>query len=211
VASLASGSETFGLGPDTLVVNSVELVLKHIEFKTQGDSTPCGEGEHQNVGEEDCNELEIGPVLADLPLGGGLARLFTVPVPAGTYNGLEFKIHKPGSDADDSTFVADHPDLRDVSIRVTGTFNHAAFTFTSHVTAKQEQEFTSPVVVSPSSGIDVTIMADLNGWFLDQAQTNLVDPATALPGGPNEVLVSQNIRRSFRAFRDQDHDGHEDH
>jgi len=206
---LAAGSETFMLGDDTLVVNSVELVLKHVEFDTQDDSTLCnmeGEGEFEG----DCNELEVGPLLADLPLGGGIARLFTVPVPAGTYEELEFLIHKPGMGGEDAAFVAAHPAFQGISIRVTGLFNGQPFTFTSRVTAHQEQEFPTPVVVAANTPLDVTILVDVSGWFVDETGTQFVDPATALPGQPNEHQVSDNIRRSFKAFRDQDGDCHED-
>jgi hypothetical protein len=37
-----------------------------------------------------------------------------------------------------------------------------------------------------------------------------VDPATANQGQPNENLVKDNIRRSFDAFEDDDHDGQRD-
>jgi hypothetical protein len=207
----AAGADSIILGPDTLIVTSAQLVLKHIEFKTLGDSIPCARQDSMMHREDDCNELEVGPVLADLPLGGGVARLFTVPLLAGTYREVEFLIHKPGHGGDDGAFLADHPDLLNVSIRLTGMFNGTPFTFTSRVTATQEEEFTTPVVVADGSSIDVSILVDLSGWFRNGAHTGLVDPASALPDGPNEMLVNHNIRRSFRAFRDQDHDGHQDH
>ena len=215
----SAGSDTSRLGGDTLVVTQAELVLKHIVFKTQGDSVACGDagelgGEHKSLeagDQERCHELEVGPLLVDLPLGGGAARQFSVAVPPGTYTGLECKVHKPGSDADDSTFVASHPDLRDVSVRVTGTFDHRPFSYISHVSARQEQEITPPVTVGSGSPLDVTLYVDLITWFVDHAGTHLVDPTTAVAGQPNESVVAWNIRRSFRAFRDEDHDGRDDH
>lgn len=211
---LASGSETIRLGDDSLLVNSVQIVLKHIEFDTEDDSIPCAgqmerDGMHQGKG-DDCNELEVGPVLADLPLGGDIARLFTVPAPAGTYEELEFLIHKPGMGGEDAAFLALYPEFRGVSIRVAGLYNGQTFTFTSRVTAHQEQEFSTPVEVLPETPLDVTLLVDLSGWFVNESGTQLIDPATALAGQPNEHQVSDNIRRSFRAFRDRDHDCHDD-
>jgi hypothetical protein len=46
----------------------------------------------------------------------------------------------------------------------------------------------------------------LDRWFRDQ-NGKLVNPATANAGGPNADLVAQNIRHSFRAFRDDHHRG----
>jgi hypothetical protein len=50
---------------------------------------------------------------------------------------------------------------------------------------------------------------DLTTWFRTQAGA-LIDPSTANAGGPNAVLVAENIKRSFHAFRDDDRDGDDD-
>ena len=36
-----------------------------------------------------------------------------------------------------------------------------------------------------------------------------MDPATANAAEPNEALVRGNIQRSINAFKDDDHDGHD--
>jgi hypothetical protein len=51
---------------------------------------------------------------------------------------------------------------------------------------------------------------DVAAWFLNADRTALVDPATANQGQPNEHMIKDNIRMSFRAFRDADRDGLED-
>ena len=65
-------------------------------------------------------------------------------------------------------------------------------------------------LVADSTGANITIKVDLTNWFRTSSGT-LIDPATANAGGTNAALVSSNIARSFKAFRDDDHDGRDDH
>jgi len=216
-AAQAGGSETFTDGTNTLVISSVEVVLRKVELKraeaaaagcvmsssgiTASDDGECG---------EDHDELEAGPALVDLPLGG-IERTFTADVPAGSFDALEFQIHKVSSEGDaaDQDFLKAHPDFAGISIRVKGTFNGAAFSYTSALDVEQELKFEPPVVVEAGKPASVTIKLDLDGWFRSAGGT-LVDPATAAAGAENEDLVRDNIVRSFHAFQDNDEDGMDD-
>ena len=51
---------------------------------------------------------------------------------------------------------------------------------------------------------------DIANWFLNAGGTALVDPASANKGQPNESVVRDRIEASIEAFRDDDHDGHDD-
>lgn len=202
--ALTSGSETFAMGGDTLVVTIAEFVLMHVKFEALGDTVACDD----SIGEDaDCHELVVGPILADLPLGGGVARQFSVAVQPGTYGELDFQIHAAANGGGDGGFIATHPDLRGVSVRVNGTFNKTPFTYATNIEAEQEQEFDPAITVSQGSSLDVTLLVDLGSWFLDDAGAALLDPSTASKGSATQRLVDQNIRRSFKAFRDDDRDG----
>lgn len=61
---MTGAPETFTDGSNTLVISQVQLVLREIELHKAGATTDCGDG-----GSDDCQELEFGPVLLDLPLG----------------------------------------------------------------------------------------------------------------------------------------------
>ena len=66
-ASFSVGTpETFTDGTNTLVINQVQLVLREIELHRAGAVADCAGGTSG-----DCEELELGPVLVDLPLGTG--------------------------------------------------------------------------------------------------------------------------------------------
>ena len=219
-AAAAAATETFTDGTNTLVISSVEVVLRKVELKradaaapagcamstsgiTASDDGACDDNEH-------ADELEAGPALVNLPLGG-VERTFTAVVPAGTFDALQFQIHKPSShgDAADQDFLKAHPDFAGISIKVKGTFNGADFTYTSDLSVGEKLKFDPPAVVTAGTPASVTIKLDLDGWFRSGGGA-LVDPATAGLGAKNEDLVRHNIIRSFHAFQDNDEDGMDD-
>ena len=200
--------ETFTDGSNTLIVDRVQLVLREIELKRIASTTACGVSSS-----DDCEKLELGPILLDLPLGGtgGAARMFSVAVDTGTYDEVEFEIHHPSDDdATDVTFLQAHPDFAGVSVKVTGSFNGAPFSYLSALNAEEEIELSPPLVATESAATDLTLMVDLDRWFRNAAN-GLVDPASANAGGVNESLVEQNIQSTLHAFEDEDHDGADDH
>jgi hypothetical protein len=203
---VVSTPETFTDGTNTLVISKVELVAREIELHRAGVTADCTPGVSG-----DCEELELGPVLIDVPLGvAGAVRTFSVQIAPGSYDKLELKIHTPSS-SDDATFVQQHPDLAGVSVRVTGTYNNGPeFTYTGNLEAEMEFEFNTPVTASETGATDLTLFVNLDGWFRGTGNA-LVDPVTANPGQSNESLVEQNIQNSLHAFEDEDHDGRDDH
>lgn len=197
------GPETIGVGTDTIVFTSVQLVLREIELDHVG-GTVC-----DTTASDDCEELEIGPILLDLPLGAGADRQFTVAIDTGSYDKIQFEVHKPES-SDDAGFIALHPEFDGVSIKATGTWNGTPFTYTSDLDVEQEYSISPPLVVTETSGANVTLRVDLAGWFLNQAADGLIDPMTANKGGQLEGEVKSNIEASLNAFEDDDHDGADD-
>jgi len=196
--------ETFTDGTNTLTVTGVQLVLREIELHRAGMTTDCMDGL-----DDDCEELEIGPLLVDLPLGTpGAARTFSVELAAGSYDKIELEIHKASS-SDDAAFVQAHPEFQDASVRVTGTYNGEDFAYTGRFDVEMEFNLVPELTVGQTGATDLTLFASLDSWFRDQSGT-LVDPRDANSGGPNEGLVEQNIKTSLDAFEDQDHDGRDD-
>ncbi len=221
------GSEAFALGPDTLVVNSVDIVVRHLKLKAVAtDSCSTGDDDDDDdmvattgrdvVADDDdddrdnCGDVQTGSLIVTLPLGNGPVRAIPIALPAGTYRKIEFKIHRLGSSAADSLLLAGRPDLSGASIRVSGTFNHTAFTFVTRAEAKQKQVIDPPVTVTPGSNVELTVRVDLSTWFLNRARTRFVDPATALAGQINANLVARNIKNSFQPAHEGDDDDDDD-
>lgn len=194
-------------GTNTLVIDSVFMVVKEVELERAEFTTSCD----STSGDDDsCEELESGPYLLDLPLSGGATSVITVDVVPGTYDEFEFKIHKPEDDDSNAAFLAAHPDFEDVSIRVVGTWNGAPFTYETDLSAEQEMDLVPPLVVGEAGTVDFTLFIDIGTWFRFP-DNSLIDPSSANKGGANESTVEQNIENSFQTFEDEDHDGHDDH
>lgn len=218
--------------PDTVIVRSVELVVRRIKLEpvaVSGCESDSLEDEHDEeqhdtaasddtMSEQDdhgCEEIKAGPALVSLPLGTtAIDAMVDVSAPAGQYDKLEFKIHAPRQPRD-STFLKDNPTFEGVSIRVTGTFSHAGtrsdFTYESSLQAEQEVPLDPPITVDAGGTASVTLRFDISGWFAGPGGSGLVDPASANAGGTNAELVESNIRHSINAFEDEDDDGHDDH
>jgi hypothetical protein len=188
--------DTVVVGTDTIILESVELVLKEIEMK-RVETPDCVSGD------DECEKFELGPVLVKLPLTPGAQQAFSLDsAPAASYNEIEFDIHKPDDgDPDDQAFVAANPDFADISIRVRGTFNGVSFEFTTDLNVEQELALVPPLVIGENASTNVTIFVDVATWFVVGGV--LVDPAN--PSMSDEI--EQNIQNSIEAFEDPDGSG----
>jgi hypothetical protein len=203
MASIADPYTVTDGSGNTLTFESVQLVMREIELERVESSVACGDDDS-----DDCEELEFGPVLVDVPLGAGPARALSVEVTPGLYEKLEFEIHKPES-SDDAAFIAANPDFDGVSVRVTGTYNGTPFTYTSDLDVEQEQELSPPLEVVDAQATELTLLVNIDNWFRTEGGV-LLDPASANDGQPNEGQVKSNIETSLNAFEDDDRDGDDD-
>jgi hypothetical protein len=179
-----------------------------------GGGSPMGSGEASGDdgasggGEDDGQECELkgGPFLIDLSgagLTGGVQFVVDLPAPAGTYDELKLKIDtvsatQAGTDAG----LLDMADAH-ASIRVDGTMDGTAFTFSTPLAVTQSRE--GALVVDPAKGSNVTLDFDASGWF-EAADGSKLDPSSPVAQG----AILANIRDSFRLVSDDDHDGQED-
>jgi len=202
-APAVAGDVTVSDAAHTLVISRVQLVVGELELST-ATATACSSDSTQHS--SDCEEMELGPMLVDVPLDAGATVAVAAPVPAGSYREVSFKIRAvKGDDASAAAFLAAHPDFTNVSVRVDGTFDGQPFTYTSSLEAEAELELPSPVVVD-HDGMNVTVHVDVSTWFTTDAGA-VIDPATAVAGGVNADLVASRIHASFEAFEDDNHDG----
>jgi hypothetical protein len=214
----AAADVVISKGTNVVVINQVQLVARKIRFRQetgscaedldQDDAPAASESdESHDLDDADCPTLKLGPLLLDPPLTDGAETSFAAEVPVGTYTGIKLQIHRPRGSRDQA-FLAAHPEFDGVSIRVKGTFNGAPFTFDTGIEEEEEIHLASPVVVTDAGTTAFTLFLDVRGWFLDQSGAALVDPTA--PSSGIRSLIEHNIRSSFRAFEDADHDGHED-
>ncbi len=188
-----------------IVLTSVEIVLREIELR-RSDTSDCdllGE-----VLEDECEEFAAGPVLVSVPVDGSVSQEFSLGISEGSYDQIEFDIHKISSgNAADDQFLMSHPTFADLSIRVRGTYNGQDFVFETDLNVEQELAFFP--VLQIDAATNITIQVGLGGWFVDAAGQP-VDPATGNQGQPNEGLIKENIKTSIEAFEDSNRDGSDD-
>ena len=172
-----------------ITLSRVRIVIRKVEM------------EQAETAEMD--EVASGPYLLDLSgatLDGAVGKVLDASFTPGTYNEIEFEVHKPQSG--ETAANADIKDMVDAgaSILVDGTIDGAAFTFTTAVTA--EQKFEGNLVLA--SGSNLTLNVDAGSWFT--ANGARLDPRDEA----NRSQIENNIQQSFKAFKDDDHDGHDD-
>lgn len=209
----AGNAIVVGTANDTIVLTKVQLVLDEVQLKRAGvtscpDSMVVSTERGRSSDDRGCSRLDLGPMLVDLPLGGATRSALAVTVPAGVYREFEFELDdvRTGANASpaDRAFLAAHPEFRDVTVRVSGTYRGAAFTLLSRASSEVEFEFEPSLTVQAGVNDNVSIEIDLAMWFKD-ASGSLLAPTIA-----NQTRIDQNIIRSFYAFGDRDRDGRED-
>jgi hypothetical protein len=211
----ATHDVTATVGTDALVISKAQIVVARIELQQVGatcTSEVAAGDDHEGNDDQECAELELAPTVVDLPVNGSVVSALDITVPAGSYSSLEAKVRpiRSGSDAGSgsSAFLTAHPELEGVSVLVEGTFNGTPFTYKGTAKAGLEHSF-SPALTVGTTPVNLTVNFDLANWFKSSSGA-LIDPATANAGGVNATTVADNIKRSFRAFRDDDHNGQDD-
>jgi hypothetical protein len=209
----AGNAVIVGTAADTMVVTKVQMVLDNVKLRKSGvaacpDSMKVSSTRGRSSDDRGCSRLDLGPMLLDLPLGGTSTSPLTVTIPAGTYSQVEFELDdvNTGTRASqaDKDFLTAHPEFRDVTVKVTGTYKGAAFTFLSRASAEVEFEFSPALVVQSGVNDNVTVKLDLAAWFKNASG------AVLAPTVANQATIDQNITSSFSAFGDRDRDGRED-
>ena len=189
-------------GTNSIVITKAQVVLARVELE-RAAAASCMTTDD----DRECEELNLDPMLVDLPLTATVQQALAVAVPAGTYSGLEAKIRAPRSGEDrTAAFLAAHPDFAGKSIHVEGTFNGVPFTYDGSAEGELELRFNPPMTVADGATNNITLHVDLSTWFRD-GSGNVIDPSNA----GNAALIADNIRRSFHAFEDHDRDGRDDH
>lgn len=192
-------------GVNTLIITRVEVVAREIELRRVGVSA-CD----STASDDDCESFSTNARLVVLPLSQSTTQAFTVDVTPGTYSSVRMKVHKVSDDVGDAAFLAANPTWPSrQSVRVTGFYNGAAFTYLSDVNFHAEEDLVPNLVIDATTATNLTVRIDLTVWFRNGATGPLIDPATAGSSGGNKSVVENNIKNSVKVFEDRDRDGDE--
>jgi len=203
------------VGPnDELVLQKIQLVFSKIELDQTGNAQCVSEADDENDdhgGDNsisgECEDVDLDPLLVNVPVDDALHPVITVPLPAGTFAEMEARLSP--ANARFTAFNTANPDLVGKSVRVEGTFKGTPFVFTRPVRARLEMDFDPPLVVDATT-TNTTVAIDVRKWFLDSTGA-AIDPSTATPGSTGLQQIESNIRRSFHAFEDDDERGEDHH
>lgn len=198
---------------NSITVETAEIVLSEIEFERADADEACRNDDDGSEGDDDCEELEDGPVLVQLPLDSDQpAVVIESALPEGLWEEAEFEIDALDDD-DDAALLGETGFPEDVSIRVTGTWTPAggsaqSFTYLSDLDEEKEIEFEPPLEVTADAPKNVTFRVDVDRWFR-QSDGTLVNPAEG-NDDRYEDLIEDNIENSIEGFEDDGRDGDED-
>jgi len=223
-SNLSADRLSDGTTPTTPTVSSditlskVQLVLSHIQLSridsacVRPDTTDDANDEVER--RDDCHEIKLAPMLVDLPITPDAKVELSAPVPPGKYRNLHARITALTADSRQrgaADFIAAHPDFAGTSVRIEGTYAGKPFTYTTNVRAEIFIPFRPPLdLTDTTKAPSVTVAVDPSRWFKTASGTT-IDPTTVGLDQPNNRYIAANIRRSFRVFRDDDHDGRGDH
>lgn len=198
-APMASGSVAPASGASTMSDGGSD----------DGDHEGHG-GEGNDDGDDDECEFETGPFGIDLSgdqLVAPVTHVFDGEVPPGTYEELEVKVCPVHPEAGD--FFAE---MNGASVVIDGSVTTGEgdaatttpFSLAFPLCVEMEREMT--IVVEPEgASANVTISFDPSAWFVAG------DGSALDPTNPDHLAaIAANVRASFDAFEDEDHDGHRD-
>lgn len=195
----SSSSKIATTQADELTITEAKMLIKEVELESSLEDDGAA---------NDTLDFETGPLVVSLNLDGTPNEVSINEVPAGSYDEIEFEVHKPedGETPPDPDFKTGSSGNERFSVIIKGTFNGQDFLYRSRENMEQELELAHPLVINDDTGnTNLTLSVDLSLWFKNENGTTL-DPTAE----NNRSRIDDSIKRSFEAFKDNDKDGEED-
>lgn len=182
-----------------VTITEAKMLIREVEFESDLEDDGIA---------DDSLEFETGPFVVELNLNGALNTIAVKNVPAGSYDEIEFEVHKPEDNEtppDPDFKIGTSGDER-FSVIIRGTYNGQEFLYRSNENMEQEIELASPLLIDEQTeSINVTMSVDLSQWFVSETGSDL-DPTDENV----RDQIDESIKRSFEAFQDDDEDGEDD-
>jgi len=174
---------------DSVTVDRARFLIRNVRLKSViGDSI----------------EFISDPMVIDLDLTSSEKVTAVRDVPAGTYNRLEFRIHRLDDDNPQDKAYFLHPDFFDfvqdnrysmiIEGQVYESGSGSPYIFKSRANEKQERFLNPAISIDEMSGnIAVVLAVYASEWFIDE-NGDVLDPRD----GSNESEISDNLRSSIK-------------
>lgn len=176
---------------NALVLDSVKILLKDIKLNVSAAS-------------DDSVNFKTGPFVLKLNLNSSVNVITTAMIPTGTYNKIMFEVHKLEDSETIGIDTAFSFGGGRFSVVVYGKFNLVPFIYRSTKSAKQKINFNPAVTVTSTSKSNVTLKVQPYTWFW--TGSDYLDPLNV----SNQNDIDNKIKASFKAIKDDDHNGIED-
>lgn len=193
---IASGTQAkMNTANNDLQIDSARIHVRNLKLHATRDA--------------DSLDFNTGSFVMTLDPADPVREIAITEIPFGRYDKVSFRIHRPayGEIPADPAFVQGENGDHRYSLIVNGTYQGQAFEFRSRRSFTQKIELSPDLVIDENSpaSMNVTLEVDLNSWFTDE-YGDTIDPFS------DEAYeeIEDAIKRSFRAFKDNDQDGHDD-
>lgn len=185
ISMMSSPGVTDHSSINSLVLDSVKVLLKNIKL---------------NVASNDSVNFKTGPFVLKLNTNSSVNVFTTAMIPEGSYDKIKFEIHKleDGEVGIDTAFSFGGGRY---SVVVYGKFNLIPFIYRSTKSAHQKISFGSSVGINTATKTNITLKVQPYTWFWNGA--DYIDPLNL----SNENDIDNNIKASFKAFKDNDRNG----
>lgn len=214
------------LGADSIRIDSTIVVFSRIKFESHIDSVVVDSTGGDTTEVEPGDEMTVtfrGPFVVHVSDTVSI-DFASQTLPAGTYDGIKFKIHRlqPGEHHEDGDMHHGHmmdrsPDSSGYGSSIVvwgqvyknGAWQPFEFKFDGEFEFKIKGNF---VVAGDVSSVDIALNFDMGSWFRNPESGALLDPTDL--SFMNREQFQRAIRLSFGSGRggcDNDHDGHPDH
>jgi hypothetical protein len=178
-----------------IVLTRLRICLRDIRLEPLGGNT----GD-----DSDDAEIRSGPMVVDLSgtsfTGSQVVTVTNATVKPGAYSEIKLEVHA-ASQGESTDPAVQAMAAQNASIIVDGTIDGVPFTFVTGVDFTEQ--FTGNLNIQ--DGSNLTLDVDPTGWFGGTGSARL-DPRVS----NSRSQIENNIKGSFEAFEDDDHDGHED-
>jgi len=176
-----------GQDNSVIIIESAKVLLEKVQLQNSSESVTVNQG----------------PYVVQINLLGTLNEIALAPLPPGTYDRVNFKIHKhnPNEPVLDPDFGTEGVGFSAV---IAGTYNGESFVYKSPKTAVQHVVIDPPLFIPEGIEfpVNVTLVCDPARWFVKNGE--ILDPRD--PDNQNDI--DNNIKDSFlKAFKDNDKNG----
>jgi len=219
--STSLGKTTGLLVADSLRIDSAVVVFQRIKFESHIDSVHIDTTGLEVEDEREFNITFRGPYVVHIRDTVSIDFADQL-LPAGTYDGIKFKIHRlvAGEKYEDSDEHNNRPRVKDDagflgasivvwgSVKREGTWVAFVYKYNGEVEFKMKGNYT---VSESTSTVNIVLRFDMGMWFRNLNNGSLLDPTDT--SSTNRALIAKSIHHSFergRGGHDSNHDGHPD-